>query len=90
MDKIFVAYANEDQQVELSLSFIEGETVAAAISRSGVLEQFPEIDMKVNKVGIYSRICSADQVLEERDRIEIYRPLKIDPKQARRDRAKRG
>ena len=88
--KVSVAYAAEDRQVELSLEVGASCTVAMAIRRSGILEQFPELCLPELSVGIFSRLVKLESGLQENDRIEIYRPLKIDPKQARLLRAKRG
>jgi putative ubiquitin-RnfH superfamily antitoxin RatB of RatAB toxin-antitoxin module len=82
-----VAYAKPDQQVILSLTVPENATVQMAIDASGIKEQFPEIDLVHQKVGIFSRLVTLNQRLQARDRIEIYRPLQADPKVARRERA---
>ncbi len=88
MDKVFVAYGRSEQQVELEIDWLSGETVGELIKRSGILTQFPEIDLAINKVGIFSQLCELDDEPQVGDRIEIYRPLKIDPKESRRKRAK--
>ncbi|MFV1982125.1 MAG: RnfH family protein [Thiohalomonadales bacterium] len=62
-------------------------TIEEAIHLSGVLEQFPEIDLKNNKVGVFGKLKKLDSTLLENDRIEIYRPLIADPKESRRKRA---
>ncbi len=88
---IEVAYAKPEEQVILVLKLPEGSSVEQAIKASGVLARFPEIDLSgSNKVGIFGNVCGMDQVLKQADRIEIYRPLLIDPKDARRRRAARG
>lgn len=87
MADVIVAFASETRQVELTLELNRGDTVRDVILRSGVLDQFPEIDLSINKTGIYSHLCSLDDEPRPGDRIEIYRPLKIDPKTARRKRA---
>ncbi len=88
MINIVVAYATLEQQTEISLSVEESCTVAMAIRRSGILSIFPNIHISEIQVGIYSRKVALDASLREGDRIEIYRPLLIDPKQARLLRAK--
>ncbi len=88
--KIMVAYASEDRQVEVPLEVEASCTIAIAIRRSGLLEQFPEIKLSDISVGVYSRAAALDDILQENDRVEIYRPLKIDPKEARLLRAKRA
>lgn len=85
---VTVAYATPQQQVEIPLTVEESCTVAVAIKRSGILQRFPEIKFSSIKVGIFSKRVALDASLQDGDRIEIYRPLIIDPKQARVLRAK--
>lgn len=85
--RIEVAYAKPELQVILSLETAEGATAEAAIFQSGMLQRFPEIDLAVNKIGVFGKTCKLDQPLREGDRVEIYRPLIADPKEARRARA---
>lgn len=85
-----VAYALPDQQMLETLEVVEGATVAAAIAQSGVLEACPDIDLERNKVGIFGKLTPLDQPLRDRDRVEIYRPLKADPKEVRKLRAAAG
>ena len=84
-----VAYAKKDQQVIIPLQVKPGTTVIEAIQLSGILAQFPEIDLEKNKVGIFSKISKTDAVLREKDRVEIYRSLIADPKESRRKRAEK-
>jgi len=65
-------------------------SVALAVKRSGLLEQFPEIQFPDVQVGVFSKKTSLDGPLHEGDRVEVYRPLTIDPKQARLLRAERN
>jgi len=88
--RVEVAYALPTQQVLLKLSLPSGATVESAIMHSGVLTQFPDIDLTRNKVGIFSKIVTLDTRVRDRDRIEIYRPLIADPKEIRRQRASAG
>ena len=67
----------------------EGATVRQAIERSGVLAEFPEIDLGRNRVGIYGKLVALDSPLAEGDRVEILRPLAVEPTAARRGRARR-
>jgi len=67
-----------------------GTTVAQVIERAGVMARHPEIDLKKDRVAVYGRIVSPDMVLQDRDRVEILRPLNADPKEVRRRRASRG
>lgn len=89
-DWVEIAYARADEQAILSIEADKGLTVKEAIGRSGILRRFPEIDLKVNRVGIFSKLAKLDQVLEPGDRVEIYRTLIADPKEARKQRAARG
>lgn len=82
-----VAYATSDVQALVTLKMPQGATVEDAIKASGLLTHFPNIDLSVNPVGIFGKVCSLDQTLKTNDRIEIYRPLLHDPKEARRQRA---
>ena len=78
---IEVAYALPEEQVLLSLYVNEGTTLEQAIEQSGILEQFPDIELgKTNRVGIFGKLGKLDAVLREKDRVEIYRPLIADPK----------
>ncbi len=70
-----------------ALRLPRGSTVQAAIEASGVLNEVPGIDLVQCRVGIYGKQKTLDTVLRERDRVELYRPLVADPKDARRRRA---
>jgi len=85
--KIEVAYALFDKQIILVEKVAPETTIEEAIHLSGVLEQFPEIDLTENKVGVFGKLKKLDSALLENDRIEIYRPLIADPKESRRKRA---
>ena len=85
-----VAYANPEQQVIVALKIPEGATVEQAINASGLLNRFPEIAWADIKVGIFGSVCKLDQSVGQADRVEIYRPLIHDPKEARRQRAVKG
>jgi putative ubiquitin-RnfH superfamily antitoxin RatB of RatAB toxin-antitoxin module len=86
--RVEVAYARADQQLILECQVDHTARVAQAISASGILQRFPEIDLTINKIGIFGKLTSLDQPLRDQDRIEIYRPLIADPKSVRRNRAK--
>ncbi|MDD2739708.1 MAG: RnfH family protein [Methylomonas lenta] len=81
-----VAYARLDQQVIVAVSVPAETSAEQAILASGILERFPEIDLSQQKVGIFSQICTLQKILNNGDRIEIYRPLLQDPMTARRNR----
>ncbi|SFN32996.1 hypothetical protein SAMN05660284_01215 [Formivibrio citricus] len=85
-----VAYAKQDQQKTIAVKLPAGSTVEEAIRKSGILAEFPEIDLAVNKIGIYSKACKLDTALRDKDRVEIYRPLIADPKEVRKQRAAEG
>lgn len=82
-------YIEPNSQNSLKLDVSKGTNIEQAIQLSGLLERFPGIDLNINKVGIFSKIQELDTVLRSGDRIEIYRPLAADPKEARRQRAKK-
>ncbi len=85
-----VAFALPDEQVILALEVAPGTTIKQAIEQSGILEKFPQIDLEgENKVGIFGKVKTLDTVLQPKDRVEIYRPITCDPKEVRRQRAKK-
>ena len=85
---IEVVYELPEKQIVRQMNLREGTTVEQAVKLSGILPRFPEIDLLKNKLGIYGKVVPPTTVLRDRDRIEIYRPLRVDPKEARRKRAK--
>ncbi|NIF21048.1 MULTISPECIES: RnfH family protein [Pantoea] len=85
-----VVYALPEKQYLQSVKLEQGSTVEQAIVASGLLRLRKDIDLSVNKVGIYSRPVKLSDVVEEGDRVEIYRPLIADPKELRRQRAERS
>ena len=84
--EIEVAYALPDRQVLVGVVLADNGSVGQAIEASGILQQFPEIDLSQQKVGIFSQLCTLDSTLQAGDRVEIYRPLQQDPMAARRGR----
>ncbi len=86
--QVEVIYALPEQQELILVDVAEDATVEQAILQSGILKRFPEIDLKTAKIGIFSQKATLNDKLHEHDRVEIYRPLKIDPKKARRVRMK--
>ena len=82
--KIGIAYATPAKQVWLNIEVPDGATVRDAIDKSGILKQFPEIDLEAQKVGVFGKVTPLDTVLEEGSRVEIYRPITCDPKTVRR------
>ena len=88
--KFEVAYGLMSEQVLLSVEADAPLTVQQAIEASGILQRFPEIDLATNKVGIFGKASKLDALLGDGDRVEIYRPLIADPKEARKKRAAEG
>jgi putative ubiquitin-RnfH superfamily antitoxin RatB of RatAB toxin-antitoxin module len=85
-----VVYARPESQRIYTVRLPLGATVADAIHASGLLQEHPSFDLGAHRLGIFGRIVAADRMLGDGDRVEIYRPLKADPKEARRKRAGRG
>ncbi len=90
MIRIEVAFAAPDRQVLLGLWVPQGTTVAEGIELSAIRDEFPALDIDLTRVGIFSHKVPLDQILMEGDRIEIYRPLRVDPMEVRRQRALKG
>ena len=82
-----VAYAEAQRQWVLPVQLPAGATVRQAIEASGLMEQVPGLVIDAARLGVFSRKATPEQVLEDGDRVEIYRPLSLDPKEARRRRA---
>lgn len=83
---IDVCYALPDAQTLITVELAPGATVQQAIDASGILARHPEIDLAKLKAGIYGKIKPLDAALADHDRVEIYRPLIVDPKAARQRR----
>ncbi len=83
---IDVCYALPDTQTLVSVELAPGATVQQAIDASGLLARYPEIDLSKLKVGVYGKLRPLGAVLTDHDRVEIYRPLIVDPKAARQRR----
>lgn len=86
--KVTLVYALAERQLQCGLELAEGATIADAIRESGLDLQFPEIAKSGTMTGIYGVVAGRDALLSEGDRIEIYRPLQIEAKEARRARLK--
>jgi uncharacterized protein len=86
---VSVVYSPRAGEVdEWLVSLTPGATLLDALKASGLLERYP-IDLAVLRVGIWGRVQPLDTPMRERDRVEIYRPLTVDPKVARRLRSRR-
>lgn len=82
---VVVVYSPAAGQVdEQTIELAPGATVAEALSCSGMLQRHPEIDLATPRVGVWGSLRALDDVLRDRDRVEVYRPLAVDPKEARR------
>ena len=84
-----VCYARADVQAVAALKLAPGTTAGDAVKQSGLARRFPELD-GTQPLGIYGRRVADDHVLQDGDRVEIYRPLTVDPKEARRRRAEKN
>ena len=85
--RVSLVHAEPARVFRVELELPAGSTVADAIGTSGIRRARPDIDIGDDRVGIFARRVSLDTVLRDGDRVEIYRPLTIDPKEARRRRA---
>ncbi|WP_347556709.1 RnfH family protein [Robbsia sp. KACC 23696] len=83
MIDIEVCYLAPGVQVLQSVTVPASISVREALTRSGVLSTHPEIDITTQKVGVYGKVRALDDPVRAGDRIEIYRPLMVDPKVAR-------
>lgn len=86
--KVTVVYITSAAQFIQELEVAEVTTVEQAIQLSSLLHEFPEVSLDKNQVGVYGDIVSLDTRIKTNDRIEVYRPLTMDPMEARRLRAK--
>ena len=85
--RIEVVYANPERQWQGELVLAAGSTVRQALQAAMAASLIPDEAIDPARLGIFGRRASADTVLTDGDRIEIYRPLRLDPKEARRRRA---
>lgn len=90
MLSIEVCYALREQQTRIALMLPAGATVNDALVASGILDLHPEIDLSTQKVGILGKLAPLDALLADYDRVEIYRPLIVDPKVARQRRVEKN
>lgn len=87
---IEVVYAEPHRQALVEINVPEGSTVAEAIASSGLAEQFPDVNFANAEFGVWGQHVDAARVLQDGDRVEIYRPLVMDPRDARRRLATLG
>jgi putative ubiquitin-RnfH superfamily antitoxin RatB of RatAB toxin-antitoxin module len=84
-----VAYVGPEGQRLCRLTVPRGTTVLDTVARSGILDELPGVTLDATRLGIFSRRVEPEHVVEQGDRVEIYRPLILDPMEARRRRARR-
>ncbi|TDJ35324.1 MAG: RnfH family protein [Gammaproteobacteria bacterium] len=88
--EVEVVYALAERQELLAITMPAGATVAEAIELSGIAGKFPEQDLSACTLGLWGRLTDSDHLLQDGDRIEIYRPLLIEPRETRRQLAAEG
>lgn len=85
-----VVWAEPGHAVLLSVEVEPGTTLRGAVECSGLPERYPQVDMHALSLGVFGQLCRAHDMARAGDRIEVYRPLRMNPKQARRLRAQAG
>lgn len=88
--RIEFVFALADEQVLEILTMKVGDTVADAITESGIVSRYPQRDVEAMQAGVWGHPVNRDHALAEGDRVELYRPLQRDPRDARRDLASSG
>lgn len=88
--EVEVVFATKNQQQLIAITLPGGATAADAISRSSLAQYFPGEDLDLLQVGVWGRLVTRDHVLSDGDRVEIYRTLELDPREARRQLALTG
>lgn len=87
--RVSVVYSPAARKVfEYQVSLAPGASVMQALQASGIQDAFPELDLQSAAIGVWGKKSALDQKLREGDRVELYRPLQVDPKVARRERFK--
>ncbi len=87
--EVEVVYALPEGEDSVRVRLAPGATAGDAVHASGILARHPDIDLGRNKLGVYGKVVAPDARLTDGDRVEIYRPLAMDPKEARRRRARK-
>jgi putative ubiquitin-RnfH superfamily antitoxin RatB of RatAB toxin-antitoxin module len=85
-----VACATQTKQLIIKLDVPRGTTAREAVELSAIQHEFPELNVAGSSIGIFGEVVADSEPLKEKDRVEIYRPLKNDPRDTRRSRAARG
>ena len=88
--EVEVAYARPEVQMIVAVKVVLGSTVEDAIKLSGLLHNFPEVDLAANQVGIFGNLTKLNAPVKAGDRVEVYRQLIADPKEVRKQRAAQG
>lgn len=88
--QVEVVFALADKQRLAAVTLPRGATVADAVAESALSRSFPDENLDVLQVGVWGRVVSRDHVLSDGDRVEIYRALELDPREARRRLASLG
>jgi putative ubiquitin-RnfH superfamily antitoxin RatB of RatAB toxin-antitoxin module len=88
--EVEIVFALPDQQLLRSIAVDPGTTIADILAESGMILAFPGHEIDQLPIGIWGREVSRDQIVKAGDRIEIYRPLELDPREARRQLALSG
>lgn len=86
--RVEVAYVTAGEALVLAVDLEPGATLRTAIERCGLLQRCPEIDLSMNRVGVFGRVRGLEEAAQPGDRVEVYRPLPADPKEIRRRRAR--
>lgn len=85
--RVEVVFALPDRQSLETVTVDDGASVADALRLSGIEERFPEVSFDELQVGIWGKPVERTQALRDGDRVEVYRPLEMDPREARRLKA---
>ncbi len=85
-----IAYAEPQHQAIIPMDVPSGTTVMEAVRHSGIVDEFPQLDVDKCKLGIFGKLGQPEQLLKNGDRVELYRPLIADPKEVRRKLALEG
>jgi putative ubiquitin-RnfH superfamily antitoxin RatB of RatAB toxin-antitoxin module len=82
-----IVLATPERQVLLAMTVNKGATVDEVIAASGIASRFPELAVEAMPAGIWGKPAARESTVNDGDRVELYRPLEIDPREARRQRA---
>ena len=88
--QVEVVYALAKRQALVAVEVPAGSTAEEAVEKSAIAEEFPKLELSTCTMGIWGHLVERNHLLQDGDRIEIYRPLLIDPREARRQLAAEG